>query len=206
MYPTMEMRWFWPDRLPPAVHQWFDHQMPAPTAEREDWYLCLPDTVDLGVKVREGKLEIKKRLLDRGLCTVGDRLEGHLELWVKWGFESSSTINFSNPAGVWLAVQKSRQQQTYILTNTDQIERLDAATDASTSVTQGCNLEWVELSALDQPWVSVCFEAFGNEASVEQTLKRTVSYLLEQASFPSLTGENSCSYPQWLKQLVKQKQ
>jgi hypothetical protein len=204
MYPTMEMRWFWPDCLPLVVHQWFDHQMPSPPSEREDWYLCLPDTVNLGIKVREGKLEIKKRLIDRGIVSINDRVEGQLEQWVKWGFESSSVIDFTRPSDTWLSVKKARQQQTYILTNTDQIERLEADTDISTTVTQGCNLERVELSVFDQSWVSIGFEAFGHEASVEQTLKRTISHLLKQAEFPSLTSENSCSYPKWLKQLVQQ--
>jgi hypothetical protein len=84
------------------------------------------------------------------------------------------------------------------------VEAIDTSADELTSLTQGCNLERVELSIFNQQWVSVCFEAFGSETSVEQTLERTIIHLLHQNNFPALTGKNSCGYPEWLKQLVKQ--
>lgn len=202
MYLTMEMRWFWQE-LPVAIDQWFRHPpLPSTAADREDWYLVLPDTDDVGVKWRQGNLEVKKRLNDRGQQRFGDRLEGHLETWGKWSFESPAAVDLSHPVGVWLAVTKSRQQQTYIVTAGNQVQAI-ADPDKRATITEGCNLELTKLSVLNQPWFSVCFEAFGRAEAIESTLEQVIYHLLNHENFPALALKDAFSYPAWLKQLEK---
>ncbi|NIV28827.1 MAG: hypothetical protein GWN58_04720, partial [Anaerolineae bacterium] len=64
MYPTLEARWFMRGSIPHEVREWFARGEPAPIHEppRMDHYLRLQRSNALGIKLREGRLEIKQRL------------------------------------------------------------------------------------------------------------------------------------------------
>ena len=62
MLPTTEIRWFFAGDVPAAVGAWFGRAVPAaePPAARRDYYLQQAERRDdLGVKLREGRVEVK---------------------------------------------------------------------------------------------------------------------------------------------------
>ena len=204
MYPTLEVRWFVSGQIPEPIHQWFHNGTiaPTPVAEREDWYLCLPGTVNLGIKQREGKLEIKKRTSDCGVCSLSDRVSGQVEQWVKWSFgldAEQSDIGKAAFQGEWIAVQKSRQQKRYEVTPSGTVQAIDSS---DSSISTGCNLELAQLLVFDQPWFSVGFEAFGEMDALEKTLDRVLHKVLADPEFPTVEAEQSMSYPRWLTMLL----
>ncbi|TVR84469.1 MAG: hypothetical protein EA405_01510 [Rhodospirillales bacterium] len=53
-------------------------------AWRQDRYLVRPGCTDLGIKIREGRLEVKGRLAIDGLAGLGRAGQGCVESWAKW--------------------------------------------------------------------------------------------------------------------------
>ncbi|MGL4619835.1 MAG: hypothetical protein ACRCZS_12370, partial [Chroococcidiopsis sp.] len=65
MLNSLELRWFISGELPLEVSSWFEQdklggQLQAPET-REDVYLYVPECEYMGLKLRQGRLEIKWR-------------------------------------------------------------------------------------------------------------------------------------------------
>jgi hypothetical protein len=207
MYPTMEVRWFYQGDLPEAIRSWFHSGAIAPSApqSREDWYLSLPQTDDLGIKLRQGKIEVKKCMGDRGMRSLAHQAEGWVEQWVKWSFDIDADQDFPNillPVNAWVVVQKTRQQMQYRVTAAGEVE----AIDLDWAIEQGCTLELAELSIWHQPWWSLSFEAFGAIDMLEQTLERVTRQVLSTFCESELQAMYSCGYPAWLSERLSQVQ
>lgn len=186
---TAELRWFFRGRLPQKVGHWFQAES-TPTFEgsREDLYFNLMEGDALGVKAREGKLEIKHRTEDLGLKTLSENISGHLEKWAKWSFEiAEEEINFlktSISKDSWISVKKSRWLKRY----------------------EACNVELTEIEVDLQNWWTLGFEAFGKESNIVHDLQIAVEQSLINNPFPiALKAADSFSYPKWLRDFSKHK-
>ncbi|BAY35854.1 hypothetical protein NIES2111_01710 [Nostoc sp. NIES-2111] len=88
MLTSKEIRWFYPGRIPEGIKVWFhqyclidQEQLPQ---EREDVYLYIPGSDFLGIKLREGSLEVKWRTAELGVVSFGELVSGKAEKWTKW--------------------------------------------------------------------------------------------------------------------------
>jgi hypothetical protein len=205
-YPTLEVRWFLQGRIPEAIDQFkqYFHQgtIVSPVEEREDWYLQLPQNDDLGIKLREGKVEIKKRVADRGMYQFAEQVAGRVEEWMKWSFASEVENQIfleQNFKQEWIAVKKSRQQKTYHILD----QKITEVIDPTCPTEQGCNLEIATLEMQKQTWFSLGFETFGERDRLQETFEQIVHHVLENSQFPPLQAEHSFSYPGWLSALVR---
>ncbi|WP_416672476.1 hypothetical protein [Egbenema bharatensis] len=204
VYPTLEVRWFLREPIPEGLEQYFQ-QGPQPGAivptveARQDWYLRLTQQDDLGIKLREGKVEIKKRVGDRGFCQLSDQVAGRVEDWVKWSFSSEVEVQafLEEAMEEWMAVQKTRRQKTYQMLSGKVTEVIDPAGIAS-----GCTLEVATLEIQNQTWFSLGFEAFGECDRRTEVFDRVVQYALARLNFLSLPIEQSFSYPRWLSAIL----
>ena len=202
MYSTVEVRWFLPGPVPLEVSTWFhrDRLKSFAEPERVDYYLCLNDTDGLGIKLRQGQIEVKQRNRQLGLIQVARQAQGLVEQWRKWSFGLvGAGYDFSHqpvPAAAWLAVKKERLLRTYRLTDSWQV--VPASLD---SPGPGCDLELSQIWIGSEVWWSLCLEAFGEEASLEQNLLLVASHVLETSKSPLLVAEYSCGYPRWLQTL-----
>jgi hypothetical protein len=197
VYPTLEVRWFVRETIPEAIEQYFRQGAIVPTVEeREDWYLWLPYQDNLGIKLRDGKVEIKKRVGDRGMVQLSEQVAGRVESWMKWGFASEVEVQafLERDAGEeWIAVKKSRRQKTYQILADKVTEVIDP-----TGIESGCNWEIATLEMQNQLWFSLGFEAFGERDRLSEVFDPVVQYVLGTLQFPSLRKEQSFSYPGWL--------
>jgi hypothetical protein len=82
MLESWEIRWFFEGAPPPEVRAPFK----VHAAERVDSYVAVGE--DLGIKRREGKLEVKGRIAHRGVVVLSPRCAGHLERWGKWSHDA----------------------------------------------------------------------------------------------------------------------
>src|SRR5690349_6007429 len=89
MYYSAEVRWFHLD--PPdekEITGWFNQYGKDFSGkwERADIYLLMDNLVTHGIKLREGKLEIKIRTHEWPSVVIARVHEGKINLWSKYGF------------------------------------------------------------------------------------------------------------------------
>lgn len=200
MYPTAEVRWFYRGELPPGVLAWFQRLggvLGAPAA-RTDYYLRLADGDALGVKLREGRIEIKQRQRQYGLLRLHQRAAGRVEGWRKWSFAlagaDSQLVGGVALDPAWVGVKKERRLRVYRLTAAQEVMAIPAGENPA----QGCGVELTQVNVGGQGWWSLGFEAFGEEVTLQESLLLVARHVLSAAEPPALDAQYSRSYPQWL--------
>jgi hypothetical protein len=85
---TLEIRWFFAEDQP-GLKSPFDGFTPEQFAleSRTDRYLLVPGREDLGIKVRQGRLEVKYRIGRPEGFKAAPGIRGRVECWEKLGFE-----------------------------------------------------------------------------------------------------------------------
>lgn len=199
MWESAEIRWFYEGDIPAGVQDWLAQVPGIPDQQpiRTDHYLRLAGDDSLGIKLREGRLEIKQRLDRHGIVSFDQRVAGLLQTWRKWSFPLAPVGGPSGvpgPASSWIAVHKERRLHRYALL--DQNRLVSAATDRYPP--QGCDLELARLSAARQRWWTLALEAFGPEGTLGDTVLLAGQRLFSYADPPQLEARSSWSYPTWL--------
>mgnify|MGYP006286280249 CR=1 FL=1 len=207
MYPTAEMRWFLPGAIPEQVQAWFrsgpGHIEREPY--RTDRYL-LPESAGMNVKLRQGRIEVKRRFGEAGQMRISERTTGVLEHWHKWSFElaeaGSLAAEGSRSLGAsWISVRKERQLRRYrVRGGEDPVALLPPA-----SAGAGCELEITKVEAAGQLWWTLAFEAFGDESSLQANLLLVARHVLMADDSPRLRAGDSRSYASWLTGLLQRK-
>jgi len=217
VYPTAEVRWFWPGEVPRAVLDWLS-AWPVPPevqAPRVDRYARLPagtaETVSL--KLREGRLEVKWRHEEWGLVRLAPGAWGMLECWRKQILPASEAgevpVAGLAVGGDSIAVAKARRLARFRVADGGQVTAApgsaasrSAAPGSAAPESAACEFEVTAVRARGQVWWTACFEAFGAaEAELEDTLRRVVVHVLAAPHPLTLGAEHSFSYPEWLVRL-----
>lgn len=183
---SVEMRWFWSGASHDAIFRALAERLGLAAAQsRTDHYLVFPGP-GLGVKFREGRLEIKQCL--------GRRAEqgwaGIMEHWAKWSADAAPDHLRGN--GTWRAVRKSRRLLVLVAEGSGLIPAPSGADPG-----EGCNLEVTELETNGTRAWTLGFEAFGASGR-EQLLELALGrHAADLASIP-VSPAQSMSYPDWL--------
>ena len=179
-YRTAEARWFQRGEVPADVRAWFDALGPAVEPEsRTDRYLA-PASAALGVKLREGQLEAKRRTGTGAPLAVG-RSEASVEGWAKWSFELAAApepaAELAAADAGWVAVRKTRWQRHR----------------------EACALELARVEVGGEPWWSVCLEATGPDGDARRdALAQAAREWLGAEGAPALPASDAQGYPAWL--------
>ncbi len=164
MIKSREVRWFFEESNTHLAH-WFRSQGVDFThlQPRIDYYHKATLSKALGIKIREGRLEMKHRVSGP---YSGELFNGHLvdfEEWIKWGFElieddpEIQVILESREHPDWLAVEKQRMA---IIFGLDQ--RGESQISGSVQFPErGCQAEYTELKILGKTWYTFGLEWFG---------------------------------------------
>ncbi len=209
MLHSAEARWFIAKVLPDGVLSWFRAgQALESEGVQVHEYLLFPDCETVGVKVREGKLEIKAmasapRPLSRDLG-----VSGRTDQWVKWSFASEG-LKTLDPAlhrsGRWLKVRKDRFLRKF---SADMGGLVEVTAKQRPLPANGCNVELTRITVEANPrfWFSLAFEAFGPPEGTVKILETAIhSFFQEHDRAPGirLSQRNSLGYPAWLVKLTK---
>lgn len=186
MWPTMEVRWFLAGAVPEAMRSWFG-ALEAPVqagAPRVDWYLHAASHDGLGIKVREGSIEIKQRVDELGVRAAGDSVRGTVERWVKWSFKAVEAPPIDMSDGYWVPIAKTRETRVY----------------AGGRLVEGagCNVELAVVEIGGAPWWTLGLEAFGPSDAVEAALDLGLDIVRRSPPPVALLERDSMSYPRWL--------
>jgi hypothetical protein len=171
---------------------------------REDRYLRLPDTRALGIKLREGRIEVKQRVRNHGLVRFHERAAGIVEHWRKWSFQLApgygALPGMALPAASWVPVRKERLLTTYRLT----ADQTVVPVSSPQPLRRGCEMELTAVHAAGQDWWTLAFEAFGEESLLREQLVRVARHVLAAGEPPRLDAPDSQGYADWLVRITQQ--
>jgi hypothetical protein len=201
MFATVEVRWFFEGRVPEGVAEWFRRGVYGPDEQprRVDHYLRLGETESLGIKLREGRIEIKQRHRPHGVVRFHERAAGLVEGWRKWSLPLAGVgeglAHALVPDSAWMAVQKERSLRNYRLGSGGQLVPVPGVAYPG----QGCGAELTTVEAGGAVWWSLAFEAFGPESSLQENLVSGIEHLFAREGVPfPLDARASYGYPRWL--------
>ena len=200
MQKSIETRWFIPGNVPPGVILWFQDEMAVAQPSRIDTYLHTAKVHDLGIKLREGRIELKQRLIVLGQHTFTPAVTGIVESWGKWSFPLDS----SNPAvdtlsECWIRVAKHRIIRRYQVTGDGSIR----AIPGWLFPLQRSTIEIANIIINGSAWWSLNLEVVGTDIDLFNALQVTADLLFMKSGGPTLSGAQSFSYPQWLDLAIK---
>ncbi len=218
MLASQEVRWFFSGGIEryPAMRRWVEEFTPIPQEtpvlrpewkgrlnDRPDVYLLVPDGSDMGIKWREGQLQIKGLLSPLGTQLFSGGHQGNVERWIKWSYEGPSVerafghwFNSASGAGPRLVeVYKTRCLRKV---------RMDPQSSglkevaASVYVDRGGNLEVTDLRVGSDSYCSIAFEAFPDDSAMHRDFTTFVKAFLEGLEGMVLSASTSKGYPAWL--------
>lgn len=205
MLKTAEMRWFYPGKVPEEVRHWFQkelgHDNLRSPETREDVYLWVPQCDFLGVKHRQGRLEIKWRQQKLGGWQISDRCSGNAEIWIKWLCVDPESDNMlpanATSEPTWIGVQKNRQQRMYACLENHQVKPITA----DEWVSCGGGVELTQLTVCRKDWWTLGMEVFGENRDLSEVLKAIASTVTANYTGEAMSADYSFGYPAWLARL-----
>lgn len=157
MLNTWEIRWFGRGPIPRLLQSWSEKNQLITQPVRSDYYMLNPGNELLGIKWREGNIQVKELMAKDGVY----------ENYQKWSFElkedkPSDVLKNSNK---WLAVKKKREMSTYVLENGGFTLSDEYVLD------QAIELELSAAIVEEDLWWTVAFEAIGGKDVLVKALK-----------------------------------
>ena len=206
---SAEARWFISGALPDEVLRWFKAgQALDSEGVQVHEYLLFPDCQSAGVKLREGRFEIKAILAAAQPLSPDLAIKGRTDQWVKWSLESEGLESLDptlHQSGRWLKVRKERFLRKY---SADMGHLVEVTAPPGPLPRSGCNIELtrIEVEVTTRLWFSLGFEAFGPPAVAGKILLDALRcFFKDHGRVPgiSLSEGNSLSYPAWLVKVAK---
>jgi hypothetical protein len=216
---TLEVRWFRPGSLAESgssVEAWFRSRpgygrgepgpivwAPAPPAWRQDYYLLVPGHDDMGIKWREGRLEIKGRQAAQGHRVFAPGIEGQSEHWLKWSYAGAPIerrfggLFRARAAPGVITVEKRRLQRYLRLYMSGAVVEVGPGDQRE----RGIDVELAQVRIAGTPselYWTLAFEAFPGDAETSGRFAQVVRCFLEGCSALPLSADRSMSYPRWL--------
>ena len=213
-FTSIETRWFFEGAAArhPDLRRWFETSAPFPrppgigppewrgrAGGEPDVYLLLPGCADMGVKWREGTLQVKGRAEDLGARRFGERHEGRVQRWIKWTcaeVPDSYRALFADGGRLGLAtaaVHKTRALRMISLEPGSPRE-----VEPGTVVDRGVGFEMTELELNRKNYCSIAFEAFPDDATTAAGFDAVVRAFAGEFA-GTLVVDASMAYPDWLR-------
>ncbi len=200
MYISGEIRWFFEGPVPDDVRRWFEStDLGISEPRRTDDYLLLPGCTTTGVKLREGRFEIKALTRSPIPASYANRVSGLKDGWIKWsrkaGDEQALRDILVSDEDTWIPVSKQRYLRLFSLEHGTPEE----LAPRSRNLERGCQVELgsITLDGNRQAW-SLSFEAFGAADEVLDLVDPVVELFAADPPPVALRQEHSMSYPVWL--------
>lgn len=208
MLATTELRWFFRGEVPSRMAGWIRHgELWRRQPERVDQYLEVPGCAVAGVKLREGRLEVKVQTAAPTAMEYPGGVRGYRDAWVKWSRELGEAAPdraFWSAAGErWIPVRKRRAERGFSLDGVaaGAIPREVSIDD--TRPDRGCSVEITEVGVgaeeAAERWWTLGLEGFDLAGDPTGALQQVACSLFEQEPPPlPLRLDDSSSYATWL--------
>ena len=215
---SVEVRWFFegPARRNFELKHWFEStpmldSTPGEPAwqgrldDEPDRYLLIPGGANLGVKWREGQLQVKGLTQDLGVQHFSGGHTGRAQRWMKWSYaklpEEYRDLFAGRLPGVrTVGTAKTRAMRKFRL---DTYSGKASEVPVDQFVDRGLGVELTEIDADGEVWTSLGFEAFPDDSAMIGHFLAAVDTILATLEDPQLQTGHSLSYPAWLLTLGK---
>lgn len=212
---SAEIRWFFPLDAPPrpglppqppaAVLAWFRggfNNLTWPPQSRTDRYLLLPGCATTGVKLREGRFEVKVLCGTAEPLVLPHGISGVAVRWVKWSYGGEAArpwaTALSRETTGGLNVTKWRLQRAFDRTGAEVVEVTENSLLMSANT-----VELTAVHAQNRFWWTLGLEALGVPEKLEEHFQRLSGYFFGQANPPLVLDErHSYAYPTWIDTLT----
>ena len=206
MYISREIRWFFNEENT-TISEWFKVRglFFHATRPRTDYYYALVNSVDVGLKLREGRIEYKHRISEIEDQRLHKNAEGNFENWVKWSFNlengdstQKDVLNDDNP-DVWIKVYKERVGVKVY--NNEQGESIYV--NLSEKLDNGCQVEYTRIIVKGRQWYTFGLEYFG-----KKIIEPDSNFLNSLLEGTKLSKQHAMSYPKFFvaEAIIDQKQ
>jgi hypothetical protein len=168
LFQSLEIRWFSENPIP-ATERWFEKYDLISAAQdiRTDYYLIPALSKGMGIKLREGKIEIKSRLAKSIAKDILPNVSGLEERYQKWSFPiNESTEEFQkliSDSTNWLPVIKERR--ALILDDSDNSDIQNRIHAPGTILQAGCQFEYTRIFISNKTFFTIGLECFGKDYS-----------------------------------------
>ncbi len=209
---SAEIRWFLQGTAPAGLRDAYFGDTPN-AAQRIDEYVLLPGCDATGIKLREGRLEVKARTRAPEAVSYGATIAGRRDGWIKWSRPAADGAALralvSNPVDDWLFVAKTRRLRKFAPRGRGFVEIEPTELAARGYQAELCALRAFRGRQSGRPrslddfagtpsWYSICVEAFGDSLVSLAELDTAVAHLLAGGFRAELPARASSSYPAWL--------
>jgi HSP20 family molecular chaperone IbpA len=221
-FASHEVRWFFEGQVNQhqALKHWFETVAGIPKNagvnppvwkgrldDEPDIYLIIPGSDDMGIKWREGELQIKGRVSSCGTQVWG-RHQGNVERWMKWSYHDTNRLAayqqlFGAKKETGLLTVPVKKTRALRKVRLDTITGKAQEVDAQTVIDRGFGFELTDLEVAGKPYCSLAFEAFPNDSAMEAAFAQAVQIFLDGLKELNLAAAGSQSYPAWLGRFIE---
>ena len=212
-FSSIEVRWFFDVGHRDTVKSWFEEYSPVARSndvrsvewagrkgDEPDTYLLLPGYPNMGIKWREGTLQVKGLVADVGDRSYAGRHEGHVQRWIKWTYAEvpeplrALFLGTDEDKEVLVPVSKTRAVRLIEIEQSGEYIEVPG----SKWIGQGVAFEMTDLQVRGRDFCTVGFEAFPDSTAVRDRFDDIVGEFLTGLEAPLLSLDLSMSYPSWL--------
>lgn len=200
MLKSTEIRWFFEGKIPINVTKSLEETGLDISENRTDHYLLLQGCDNIGIKIRNSRLEIKRRRDVQPYDISQLNISGKIERWERWEWNDKTAcieieqLNYKDDISPWIKVDKKRWQKKFSVRDNVLIPV------PSQALYSDLAMEITELKSNGQSWWTIGFDLFTeqNRSLFEQLIETCPVLQLEV----DLKKEWSFGYPRWLSQVV----
>jgi hypothetical protein len=201
MFQSIEIRWFFQGEIPEPIHGWFHPSGERePPAVRTDHYLHIPDTDSLGIKLREGRMEVKQRIGEVEVWKLNEQVQGSIEQWQKWSYALNDAALVGKDLGEypdrWIGVEKQRWLKMFAISDEGEVH----PARPGIYLDNGCGWELtnVKIKGVNEAWWTIGFEAFGDQSRTKKTLHTMLRTVFSGQTGVPFVLQASKGYPKWI--------
>ncbi|RDC63834.1 hypothetical protein [Adhaeribacter pallidiroseus] len=210
---SAEIRWFFKNRTETeSIEHWFNahQQFFTDKWDRADIYLWQPGLSKIGVKIREGKVEVKILLAERGVVPLMNANSGLANDWVKYSFglleSDAENLNLlqqfseqplNSNEQLWVRVDKERLLIKMGINPDNSLKQVAA----NSWPEEGCGVELTRIRVHRQIFYTFGLEAFSKTQQEHRNLELTLQHTLPALAVNNLHHQQSNSYPGFLQDL-----
>lgn len=182
MLESWEIRWFGKGAVPLTLQQWSEENGLTTQPVRTDHYLMHSAGKTMGIKWREGNLQIKE--------LVGKEIKNPvIEHYKKWSFllKEDDLLQKIEAHEEWIPVAKKRDMAKWKVEE-DVFHRTDPGNEET-----GLELEISAVMCKSTLWWTMALEATGGVENLEKGLK--------EITIPEIEGAQRMGYAEWLEKI-----